>query len=131
MNHVLAWVAGTLLTGMSPAAAQSSVAPMPAGMRDMPVAGGNGASGKEVIRKYGCVACHVIGGLPGPYGKVGTSLAAIASRAYIAGSLPNRPQDMVAWLLDPPRHVPSTAMPNLGLSEVQAKDIAAYLYSLK
>lgn len=129
--RLLFWVSGTLFLGMPFANAQLSVASVPAGMRDKVVAGGSAEAGKEVIREYGCVACHVIGGLPGPYGKVGPSLAAIASRAYIAGSLPNRPQDMVAWLLDPPRHVPSTAMPNLGLSEAQAKHIAAYLYRLK
>jgi mono/diheme cytochrome c family protein len=38
-----------------------------------------------------------------------------------------RPEVLTAWLRDPSRLKPDTLMPNLGLSEAQAQDIAAYL----
>jgi cytochrome c1 len=36
----------------------------------------------------------------------------------------------VAWLLDPPQIDPLTAMPAPGISEAEARDVAAYLYRL-
>ena len=52
-------------------------------------------------------------------------------RAYIAGRLPNRPTMLTVWLRDPPPIDPETAMPALGLSEAEALDVAAYLYTLR
>lgn len=86
--------------------------------------------GQEVINRYGCVACHTIPGVRGPASNVGPPLANMASRAYVAGILPNTPEDMVQWLRDPPAVDPRTAMPNMGLTEKEAKDVAAYLYTL-
>jgi cytochrome c1 len=37
---------------------------------------------------------------------------------------------MVTWLRDPQEIVPGNAMPDMGLSEEQARDITAYLYTL-
>lgn len=90
---------------------------------------GDAERGRELIRSLGCVACHVIPGVPGRSGRIGPSLDGLVQRPYIAGSLPNRPDALVAWLVDPPRFVPTTAMPALGLTDHQARDIAAYLYS--
>ena len=62
---------------------------------------------------------------------MGPSLERIGSRVYIAGRLVNEPAAMIGWIRDP-RHVRSpTAMPTLGLTEEDARDIAAYLYTLK
>lgn len=94
------------------------------------VAGGRPDVGRRLVQAHGCAACHVIPGIPGPFGKVGPALGGIGQRAYIAGSLPNAPHQMVAWLLDPPRLVPSTAMPAMGLSAREAADVASFLYSL-
>jgi cytochrome c len=97
----------------------------------MPVAGGDPQRGKASIERYGCVACHAIPGIPGHGSNVGPPLTKIARRAYVGGVLPNLPDEMVRWLRNPPEVDPRTAMPNLGISEMEAKDIAAYLYTLK
>lgn len=94
------------------------------------IAGADPQRGKAAIRQYGCVACHVIPSIAGPASNVGPPLNEIARRAYIGGVLPNTPADMVRWLRDPPRVDPLTAMPDMGISEADAKDIAAYLYTL-
>lgn len=95
----------------------------------MRVAGGEPERGKLAIQSYGCVACHTIPGIAGHGANVGPPLENMASQAYVAGVLPNTPRDLVRWLRNPPQVDPLTAMPNLGISEEQARDIAAYLYS--
>lgn len=97
----------------------------------MQVAGGESERGKALIEQYGCVACHAIPGIAGNGGNVGPPLAKMGRRGYVGGVLPNTPDDLVRWLRDPPSVDPRTAMPRLGLSEAEAKDIAAYLYTLK
>ncbi|MFL6720022.1 MAG: c-type cytochrome [Burkholderiaceae bacterium] len=87
--------------------------------------------GLAAIERHGCVACHVIPGVDNPGSNVGPPLDKIATRGYIAGVLANTPDNMRRWLRDPPAVDPLTAMPNLGLSEQEASDIAAYLYTLK
>jgi cytochrome c2 len=93
--------------------------------------GGTPAHGKELIRTYGCVSCHTIPGIDGARGQVGPSLAGIASRTYLAGKLPNQPANMIRWIRLPQEVSPGTAMPELGVTEQDGKDIAAYLYTLK
>lgn len=93
--------------------------------------GGNWQRGQELIVKYRCGACHVIPGVYNANGKVGPPLIWFAQRTYIGGELPNSPQNLVRWLLDPKAVEPGTAMPDLGLSEQEARDVAAYLYTLK
>lgn len=80
---------------------------------------------------FGCAACHAIPGIRFPKGNVGPPLDGIAGRSLIAGQLPNKPGVMVAFLQDPPALAPRTGMPNVGLSIEQARDIAAYLYTLE
>jgi cytochrome c2 len=87
--------------------------------------------GATAIRKYGCGSCHTIGGITGAAGLVGPPLAGIARRVYIAGVLPNEPDNMIKWLENPPGVDPKTAMPNMGVTPRDARDIAAYLYTLK
>ena len=64
-------------------------------------------------------------------GRVGPPLDGIANRVYIGGVLPNTPENMVSFIRDPQNAAPRTAMPNLGVSEPHARDMVAYLYSLK
>lgn len=66
----------------------------------------------------------------GASGTVGPPLGGIASRSYIGGVLPNEPRNMLRWLQDPPAVDSMTAMPNVGLNAAQARDVAAYLYTL-
>lgn len=98
---------------------------------ELRVLGGNPEFGQLLIAEHGCTACHVIPGVAGFTGTVGPSLEGFGRRAYIGGVLPNRPMMLTAWLRDPPAIDPATAMPGLGLSEAEARDIAAYLYRLR
>jgi cytochrome c len=45
--------------------------------------------------------------------------------------LPNTPENMFRWLQNPPAVDPLTAMPNLGVTEADARDMAGYLYTLR
>jgi putative membrane protein len=92
---------------------------------------GNPESGKQAIRSYGCPACHTIPGIRATRGLVGPPLAGIASRSYIAGVLSNTPDHMIEWLRNPPGIDAKTAMPNMNVTERDARDIAAYLYTLR
>jgi cytochrome c2 len=91
--------------------------------------GGNAYRGAESIRRFGCGACHVIPGIPGAAGEVGPPLAGVGGRAYIGGVLTNTPDHMVRWIVNPRAVDSLTAMPNLGVTEGDARDIAAYLYT--
>jgi cytochrome c len=87
--------------------------------------------GKEQIVAYGCGSCHVIPGVTGAHGLLGPPLTQFANRAYIAGEVPNNEDFLVQWISVPQSIEPGTVMPNLGVSNAQARDIAAYLYTLK
>jgi cytochrome c oxidase assembly factor CtaG/cytochrome c2 len=93
--------------------------------------GGTPSRGREAIRSYGCQSCHTIPGVTGAKALVGPPLAGIASRSYIAGVLSNSPQHMIEWLRNPPGIDSKTAMPNMNVTERDARDIAAYLYTLR
>jgi cytochrome c2 len=95
------------------------------------LAHGSPERGKALISAYGCGSCHTIPGIPGANATVGPPLTGIAGRSYIGGVLTNEPDHMVQWLLDPPAVDPKTAMPRVGLSEREAHDVAAYLYTLR
>ena len=88
--------------------------------------GGDPERGRAKIREYGCHACHTIPGVPGATGKVAAPLTGIAGRMYLAGLLANNPENMILWIRNPPSIDPGTAMPNMGVSEQDARDIAAY-----
>lgn len=95
------------------------------------VVGGDPARGAALLPFYGCGACHSAPGGGEMRGSVGPDLAGFARRSYIAGVLPNRPGDLVSWLMDPPAHAPQTAMPDMGVTRADARDIAAWLYTLE
>src|SRR5437762_3792398 len=93
--------------------------------------GGDAERGNASIRKYGCASCHTIPGITGAQSKVGPDLSGLASRVYIAGVLTNSPENLVAWIENPQAVDDKTAMPNMGVSARDARDIAAYLYTLR
>ncbi|PVM83354.1 c-type cytochrome [Caulobacter radicis] len=94
------------------------------------LAGANPTEGLRLIEAEGCGACHHIPGVQWPRGAVGGSLDNLQAQAMIAGRFPNRPNVMIAWLRDAPAMAPDTAMPASRLTQDQARDVAAYLYSL-
>jgi cytochrome c len=93
--------------------------------------GGNPDRGAQLIRQYRCGSCHMIPGIRNASGLVGPPLILFGRRTYIAGEVPNNPDNLIRWLKSPPSIEPGTAMPVLGLSDDQARDIAAYLYTLR
>ena len=94
------------------------------------VPGGNADRGKEAIVAYGCGSCHNIPGVSGAHGMVGPPLDHFAQRSFIAGEVPNTGDFLVRWITVPQSIEPGTAMPNLGVSDGRARDIAAYLLTL-
>ena len=96
-----------------------------------PQTDGDARRGRVVIEAYGCGACHIIPGVRAAKGLVGPPLIYFGARTMIAGELPNTPENLERWLQNPRAIEPGTAMPDLGLSSAQAKDITAYLYTLR
>lgn len=92
---------------------------------------GDAGAGRKALQQYLCATCHVIPGVVGANHHVGPSLGGIAVRKYIAGVLPNRPANMLRWLRQPTAVDPLTAMPDLHVSDQDARDIAAFLYTLR
>ena len=95
------------------------------------VPGGNAERGRAAIARLECGACHAIPGVRGVRSHVGPPLDHFRQRASLAGRFANTPEVLVRWLVDPPRMKPDTAMPAVGLTETEARDIAAYLYGLE
>jgi cytochrome c len=113
-------------------AAAASAGCRPGGLpaeRAARLTGGSPAHGAQLIRGFGCGACHTIPGIPGAQGQVGPPLAGLVGRAYIGGVLTNTVPHLVRWLMDPRAVDSLTAMPALGLTEAEARDISAYLYT--
>jgi len=91
--------------------------------------GGDPKQGALLVGRFSCGACHVMPGVEGATGLVGPPLGTFRRRTMIAGVLPNTPTNLVLWLRHPQAVTPGNAMPDLGLSDAQARDIAAYLYA--
>lgn len=95
------------------------------------IAGADATRGKALIVSYGCGSCHIVPGVKQAQGLVGPPLIHWSGRRLIAGEITNTPEHLITWLTVPQSVEPGTGMPNLGVSDDQARDIAAYLYTLK
>lgn len=93
--------------------------------------GGDPDKGMAAIGRYGCGACHDIPRIRSARGTVGPPLDGIAARTYLAGHLPNSPANMMRWIQHPQHVERGTAMPEMGVSEADARDITAFLYTLR
>ena len=94
-------------------------------------AGREAAHGAAVIAETGCGACHEIPGIDGARGRIGPSLAHIGTRTIVAGILPNTQANLVDWVRAPQSIEPGNVMPDMELSEHDARDIVAYLSTLR
>jgi mono/diheme cytochrome c family protein len=92
--------------------------------------GGDSHRGPALMIRNGCAGCHTIPGVPGAYGSAGPDLSGLADRAYIGGMLPNTADNLALWIRDARSVNPHTAMPSTRISDSDARDVAAYLYSL-
>jgi cytochrome c2 len=70
--------------------------------------GGDPERGEAMFIQYGCGSCH---------------------RAIIGGKLDNTPDNLQAWIRNPQRISPGTAMPDLHVGKRDARDISAFLYT--
>ena len=92
---------------------------------------GDAAAGRVAIGHYQCGACHIIPGVIGARGQIGPPLTEYGKRVYIAGQFPQDAELLARWIRDAPALDPGTAMPTLDVSDVEARNIVAYLYGLR
>jgi cytochrome c len=95
------------------------------------ITGGDPDRAAAAVRKYGCGSCHTIPGIDGANAVVGPPLNSFSRRSYIAGHLSNNPDLLIRWIRHPHSFKQETAMPEMGVGEQDARDIAAYLYTLQ
>jgi cytochrome c1 len=104
-----------LLAGCAP--------PVPPGVAGDPV------RGKIALTQYACQSCHMIPGVPGSKVYVGRPLSDLGKRKILVGTLETSQANLERWIRDPQAIDPHTAMPNMGVSERDARDMSAYLLS--
>jgi cytochrome c2 len=92
--------------------------------------GGDPQRGNQAIQKYGCIGCHTIDGISSE-ALVGPPLTRMAGRSYLAGNMTNNAANLVHFIQHPREVHEDTAMPEMGVTESDARDIAAYLYQFK
>jgi cytochrome c len=92
---------------------------------------GDPKAGRAALERYQCGACHTIPGVAAARGLVGPPLTEYGQRVYIAGKFPQEPALLARWIQDAPSLAPQTAMPNVGVTEADARNMAAYLYQLR
>ncbi len=92
---------------------------------------GDAEAGAIWIGRSGCGSCHQIPGIMHASGLVGPPLIHFSRRTIIAGYLPNTKENLTRWIQHPQQVAPGNAMPDAGLTEQQAHDIAAYLSGLE
>ena len=93
--------------------------------------GGNPDHAPDLMFRYGCAGCHTIPGVSGARGQVGPNLEGVSRRIYLGGVATNSSDNLIRWIVNPREFDPKTAMPVTGVSEREARDIAAYLYTLE
>lgn len=100
--------------------------------QQQPVAQGDAQRGKQFVTQYGCVVCHMMPGVEGAQGTLGPSLAGLASRPAISfGTVQNTPANLAQFIRNPASLNPQSSMPPLAIGGNDAKDIAAFLMTLR
>ncbi|MEA2490599.1 MAG: cytochrome c [Acidobacteriota bacterium] len=88
--------------------------------------------GPTLAAQYGCNVCHTIPGVDGAHGTLGPSLAKIGSQGTIAtGTIPVSADVIARYIRSPQSVYPESAMPPVDMPEADARDLAAYLLTLK
>jgi cytochrome c2 len=109
-----------------------SEAPAPAPAPAAPPPIGDAAKGRQLAAQYGCNVCHVVPGVAGTQGSLAPSLAGVGARAKISNDVvANTPENLAKYIENPPALNPDTTMPAMGITTPEAKDIAAFLLTLK
>ena len=93
--------------------------------------GGNAERGRLLLRQYGCGDCHRIPDVVAANGTTGPPLAGVRQRVYLAGVVPNSPENMVRWIRSPQSFKPKTTMPDMRVPEQHAIDMVEHLFRLR
>jgi cytochrome c len=93
--------------------------------------GGDVSRGERAFRTYGCGSCHEVHGNFTAQGSVGPSFHDFPYQSYLPGGLPNTPVNLARWIQHPREVEPKTAMPDLHVTENDARDLSAYLYTMR
>lgn len=137
----IGWCAALLLAGSAcsgvtppgvptptPGGASSFGQSAPTLLTPAPNVPGDPNIGRRLIQQKGCGGCHTVSGVPGATGVAGPNLTNVALRPTLAGdSIQNSADMLERWLIDPSSVKPGTTMPNLGLSEEDARNLVAFL----
>jgi len=100
------------------------------GPRYVTSGGADAHRGKALIEQAACGACHQIGGIAWPRGRLGPSLVNFNDIGLIAGALPNTPENLAHFIRNAPEAKPGSTMPPMPVTDAEARDVAAYLHSL-
>ena len=92
---------------------------------------GDAQRGQRLLAQYQCGSCHAIPGIAASQGHAAAPLDAFGKRSYIAGRIPNNSEALARWIMSPAALIPNTPMPSMGVSEGEARDMAAYLGTLQ
>ena len=88
------------------------------------------AQGRRVFEQQACINCHTIRGTPAD-GRFGPDLTHLMSRETIAaGAALNTPENLTRWIADPATFKSGALMPPMHLTDLQNRQITAYLTSL-
>ena len=100
-------------------------------LRPSPAATSPQAAKDESIFVTRCGICHTVRGSLAQ-GILGPNLSHLMSRRTIAaGTLPNRPGDLAAWIADPQHVKPGNMMPQTGLSGAELASVLRFLETLQ
>lgn len=87
--------------------------------------------GSQVFQRDACVSCHTVAGTVAA-GRFGPDLTHVASRDTLAaGSVPNTPTNLKAFVADAAHFKPGALMPPMHLNDHDLNAITAYLTTLK
>ncbi len=87
--------------------------------------------GRRLMAQYQCGSCHAIPGVDAARGHDGPPLEGFGRRSYIAGHVPNAPDALARWIVEPHALAPRTPMPAMGVAPDDARAMAAYLLALR
>ena len=94
---------------------------------------GNPANGEKLFSAVGCMGCHVSENDPSssPSPTTFKELSKLQGPNLIGLGSKVSPEWMFNWLKKPHKYMPSTRMPDLRLSDSDARDLTAYLWDNK
>ncbi|MGB2867345.1 MAG: cytochrome c [Bacteroidota bacterium] len=91
--------------------------------------GGSAAQGKRIFESVGCQACHVAGNFMTVRDSRGTTYDIAPELTRVGSKVTG--DWLFDWLKNPRHYNPETRMPSLRLSDSEARDVVAYLLTMK